>query len=76
MGGVGAVELVPSRGAVGDPYLDGIGPRLTAAFLERGLLLRPLGTVLYFMPPYVITAAEVDWVLAQIAEVLEAIPEA
>ena len=28
--------------------------------LERGVLLRPLGNVLYFMPPYVITAAEID----------------
>ena len=44
-------------------YLDGIGPRLAAAFLERGLLLRPLGNVLYFMPPYVITDDEVDWAI-------------
>ena len=47
-----------------------IGPRLTAAFLDRGLLLRPLGNVLYFMPPYVITEAETAWALEQIASVL------
>lgn len=76
MGGVGAVELMPARGVSSDPYLDGIGPRLAAAFLERGLLLRPLGTVLYFMPPYVVTPAEVDWAMVQIGEVLDAIPEA
>ena len=77
MGGVGAVELVSSRGpGADDLYLDGIGPRLAAAFLERNLLLRPLGTVLYFMPPYVITPAEVDWVIEQIADVLRSIPEA
>ena len=76
MGGVGAVELVASSGRHRhDPYLDGIGLRLTAAFLERGLLLRPLGTVLYVMPPYVITPPELDWVMTQIAEVLQAIPE-
>ena len=51
-------------------YLDQIGPRLAAAFLDRGLLLRPLGNVLYFMPPYVITDEEVDWVIAQMGEVL------
>jgi adenosylmethionine---8-amino-7-oxononanoate aminotransferase len=71
LGGVGVVELVSdktSEGAVG--YLDQIGPRLSSAFLERGLLLRPLGNVLYFMPPYVITDDEVDWVISQIAEVL------
>jgi adenosylmethionine-8-amino-7-oxononanoate aminotransferase len=66
IGGVGVVEL--DSAAPG--YLDDLGPRLYAAFLERGLLLRPLGNVLYFMPPYVITEAEVDWALEQIGEVL------
>lgn len=67
IGGVGIVELDSSAGG----YLDNIGPRLYAAFLERGLLLRPLGNVIYFMPPYVITEAEVEWALAQIVEVVE-----
>jgi adenosylmethionine-8-amino-7-oxononanoate aminotransferase len=71
IGGVGIVELVAdkrTRSAGG--YLDGIGPRLSAAFLERGLLLRPLGNVLYFMPPYVITEEQTAWALAQIREVV------
>jgi adenosylmethionine-8-amino-7-oxononanoate aminotransferase len=71
LGGVAALELVSNkqtRDAGG--YLDGIGPRLSAAFLKRGLLLRPLGHVLYVMPPYVITDDEVDWVIAQIGQVL------
>jgi adenosylmethionine-8-amino-7-oxononanoate aminotransferase len=33
-------------------------------------LLRPLGNVLYLMPPYVITEAETVWTIEQIAEVL------
>jgi adenosylmethionine-8-amino-7-oxononanoate aminotransferase len=66
IGGVAAVEL-----ASGKPgYLDQIGPRLAAAFLERGLLLRPLGNVAYFMPPYCITESETAWALDQIAAVL------
>jgi adenosylmethionine-8-amino-7-oxononanoate aminotransferase len=28
--------------------------------LERGVLLRPIGNVVYFMPPYVITPDEID----------------
>jgi adenosylmethionine-8-amino-7-oxononanoate aminotransferase len=28
--------------------------------LEHGVLLRPLGSVIYFMPPYVITPQEID----------------
>ena len=65
IGGVGIVELTGDGG-----YLDDIGPRLAARFLARGLFLRPLGNVVYFMPPYVITEAEVAWALEQIAAVL------
>ena len=65
LGGVGVVELKSGGG-----YLDDVGPRLYRTFLERGVLLRPLGNVLYFMPPYVITDAEVDWVIQQIREVV------
>jgi adenosylmethionine-8-amino-7-oxononanoate aminotransferase len=28
--------------------------------LGRGVLLRPLGNVIYFMPPYVITEQEIE----------------
>jgi adenosylmethionine---8-amino-7-oxononanoate aminotransferase len=66
IGGVAAIELASDKPG----YLDGIGPRLAAAFLERGLLLRPLGNVVYFMPPYCITESETAWALEQIVEVL------
>jgi adenosylmethionine-8-amino-7-oxononanoate aminotransferase len=65
IGGVGAIELTGGSG-----YLDDIGPRLAAAFLDRGLLLRPLGNIVYFMPPYVITEEETAWAIDQIAQVL------
>jgi len=69
IGGVGVVELEGDSG-----YLADIGPRLGAAFLERDLLLRPLGNIVYFMPPYVITDAETEWALAQIREVIGRVP--
>ncbi len=72
IGGVGILDLVrDNRSASVDGYLDNIGPRLSAAFLDRGLLLRPLGNVLYFMPPYVITESQVNWAIDQIVEMLE-----
>ncbi|HKX27840.1 MAG TPA: adenosylmethionine--8-amino-7-oxononanoate transaminase [Blastocatellia bacterium] len=72
LGGVGIVELVQDRATrSAGGYLDRVGPQLAAEFLRRGLLLRPLGNVLYFMPPYVISESETDWALTQIAEVLE-----
>ena len=64
LGGVIAIELD------GAGYLDQIGPRLAAEFLARGVLLRPLGNVVYFLPPYAIEDHEAHWVLDQIAEVI------
>jgi len=66
IGGIGVVELAGDSG-----YLADIGTRLGAAFLERDLLLRPLGNIVYFMPPYAITDAETEWALAQIGDVLD-----
>ena len=68
MGALGVLEL-STQGKSG--YLDERGPRLAQAFLERGILLRPLGNVLYFLPPYVITDEEVHSVFDAIEEVLE-----
>jgi len=34
------------------------GPRLRAFFLERGLLIRPLGSVVYLLPPYCVSREE------------------
>ncbi len=54
-------------------YLDDLGPRLTEAFLQRDLLLRPLGNVLYMMPPYVITEDEMAYMIAAVGDVLSSI---
>jgi adenosylmethionine-8-amino-7-oxononanoate aminotransferase len=41
-------------------YNAEVGARLRAFFIERGLLIRPLGPVIYLMPPYCTTDAELD----------------
>ena len=44
-----------------DPgYFAALGPALTVFFQARGILLRPLGNVIYVLPPYCVTAAELD----------------
>ncbi|MGH9764090.1 MAG: adenosylmethionine--8-amino-7-oxononanoate transaminase, partial [Blastocatellia bacterium] len=46
LGGVGVVELVQAKNSKSaGGYLDKIGPELGKRFLDRGLLLRPLGNV-------------------------------
>ena len=66
IGGVLAFELkVKDQG-----YLANIGQNMYLEFLKRDIVLRPLGNVLLFMPPYVIKEKEIDWVLGEIIEVL------
>ena len=43
-------------------YLSDLGPRLYRFFLGRDVLLRPLGNVVYLLPPYCITEQELDWI--------------
>jgi adenosylmethionine-8-amino-7-oxononanoate aminotransferase len=40
------------------------------ASLQRGLLLRPIGNTVYFMPPYVISEPEMDWMVEQTRQLL------
>ena len=42
----------------GEGYSAAIGARLREFFMARGLLLRPLGNVVYLLPPYCITEAQ------------------
>ncbi len=62
-----AIELVKDK-ALRTPYpwQERRGLRVYQHGLEQGALLRPLGGVVYFMPPYVITEEQIDW-LAQVA---------
>jgi adenosylmethionine---8-amino-7-oxononanoate aminotransferase len=54
-------------------YLAGIGPRIYSDFLNRGLLVRPLGNTIYLMPPYCSTPHELDCVFNAISEVVDGI---
>ena len=67
IGAVGALEL--RAGDAG--YLSAMRPKLYQFFLERGVLLRPLGNVVYVLPPYVIEPAQLHRVYDVIAEAIE-----
>ncbi len=68
--GIGLLAAVELETREGGGYLDDVGPRLADEFLRRDILLRPLGNVLYFLPPYVITDEEAHSVFDAIEEVL------
>ncbi|HVC37196.1 MAG TPA: adenosylmethionine--8-amino-7-oxononanoate transaminase [Gammaproteobacteria bacterium] len=48
------------------PWQERRGLTVYQHALKRGVLLRPVGNVVYFMPPYVITEPEID-LMAQVA---------
>ncbi|OHV89278.1 adenosylmethionine--8-amino-7-oxononanoate transaminase [Mesorhizobium sp. ORS 3428] len=52
-------------------YLAEVGPRLRAFFLERELLVRPLGNVIYVLPPYCVTSGELNRLYDAIDEAAE-----
>lgn len=52
-GMIAAFELAPKQ-------VDGFSRRFFAAALEQEVLLRPIGRTVYWMPPYVVTQAELD----------------
>lgn len=51
-------------------YLNQVGLTIRQQAIERGILLRPLGNVLYLLPPYCITHEELAWVYQTIAAIL------
>jgi adenosylmethionine-8-amino-7-oxononanoate aminotransferase len=62
-----AIEMVQDKKSRAPyPWQERRGLRVYRQALARGVLLRPLGNVVYFMPPYVITPEEIDLV-AQVA---------
>lgn len=63
-----AIELVADKNArTPFDWRERRGLRVYQHALSRGVLLRPLGNVVYFMPPYVITPDEID-LMATVAE--------
>lgn len=63
-GMIAAVELVRDK-ASGTPFdwRERRGLAIFEAALRRGLLLRPIGSVVYFMPPYIITPEQIRWMV-------------
>ncbi len=71
IGTMAALELKAS-----DPgYLSRMRDFLYDFFLTRNVLLRPLGNVVYILPPYVVTPEELEHVYDVIEQALQSLPE-
>jgi adenosylmethionine---8-amino-7-oxononanoate aminotransferase len=66
IGVVAAVELRSDDAG----YFSKLRPKLYKFFIEAGVLLRPLGNVIYVLPPYVISESDLHLIHDRIAESL------
>lgn len=51
-------------------YLSGLRNQLYLYFLERGIILRPLGNILYILPPYIISDEDLEYIYQTIHQAL------
>jgi adenosylmethionine-8-amino-7-oxononanoate aminotransferase len=68
IGTIAALDLAVDA----EGYLATVGLELMRFFNARGLLLRPLGPTIYVLPPYCVTAQDLDLAYAAIEEAAEA----
>ncbi len=51
-------------------YFNSVAKRIKEECVDKGLLLRPLGNVLYLMPPYCLTKPELEGIYEKIGELV------
>jgi adenosylmethionine-8-amino-7-oxononanoate aminotransferase len=67
-GTIAAVEVKAPGG-----YLAGVGRHLRRRCLEHGVVLRPLGSVLYTMPPFCTSAASLERIAHAMTQAVESL---
>jgi adenosylmethionine---8-amino-7-oxononanoate aminotransferase len=65
----GTIMAIELRTEEGSSYFSSIRNKIYDACLERGVLLRPLGNIIYCMPPYCISESELEIVYDAMREV-------
>jgi adenosylmethionine-8-amino-7-oxononanoate aminotransferase len=67
-----AIEMVRDRNSRESyPWQERRGMSVYRHALSRGVLLRPIGNVIYFMPPYIIEPEHIDLMMQVAREGLE-----
>lgn len=54
-------------------YFSSLRDKLYNYFLDAGIILRPLGNIIYILPPYCITDADLNYIYSKIEQALEEI---
>ncbi|MCZ6696379.1 MAG: hypothetical protein O7A63_07560, partial [Acidobacteria bacterium] len=70
LGTIGAIDIAGPPG-----YFSTLGPRVYEEALSRNVLLRPLGNVLYTVPPYCVTDEEIGLIYDTMERILDRFAE-
>jgi adenosylmethionine-8-amino-7-oxononanoate aminotransferase len=70
LGAILAFDISTGEGAT---YFSSIRDKAYNFFLDRGVLLRPLGNVIYMMPPYCTSDSDLDYIYRAIVEFLDSL---
>jgi len=68
---LGTILAIELRSGDETSYSNDLRKKIYPFFLERDILLRPLGNVIYLLPPYVIQEAELNRIYSVIEEFLD-----
>jgi adenosylmethionine---8-amino-7-oxononanoate aminotransferase len=71
---LGTILILEYRSSKSSTYLNPLRDLLSDYFIERKILLRPLGNTVYVIPPYCITEKELIQIYAHLASSLEIVP--
>ncbi|MFN0048072.1 MAG: adenosylmethionine--8-amino-7-oxononanoate transaminase [Cytophagales bacterium] len=67
LGAIFAFEVINEKDS---GYFNPLRERLYKAFIDKNILIRPLGNTVYVLPPYIIAEKELNYILKSIKEVL------
>ncbi|MES2836555.1 MAG: adenosylmethionine--8-amino-7-oxononanoate transaminase [Bacteroidota bacterium] len=69
---LGTILSIEVKTTENTSYLNSLADVIPSFFLERGIIIRPLGNVIYCIPPYCINDEELEQIYKAILEFLEA----
>jgi adenosylmethionine---8-amino-7-oxononanoate aminotransferase len=67
---LGAIFALEIKTPEATEYLNPLAERVQEFFLPRGIILRPLGNILYVLPPYCITEEQLEKIMGAVDEFL------
>lgn len=67
---LGTILAIEIKSSEQTGYMNSLSDKISSWFIKKGIILRPLGNVLYVLPPYCISDADLNYIYACIEDFL------